>query len=930
MLSSQSRVLGEFLIDRHVLSRDDLAIATAESRRTGDPLPAVLHRNGLVGEKDLSAAIAETVGLRFIDFTEYPMHPDAATTIPELVARDRVAVGVGFEGTKLVVAFADPGDDDAVQAVGTATGYEIIPAAAGRYEILHALDSVYGPDRSSAPSLDEPEAGIPDEPEGLHVNELLIMLLDQHGSDLHLTAGSPPVIRVHGELRPVPGVEPINGSDIREMIYAILTQKQRERFETDLELDCSYTLPGKSRFRMNVFLQRDSVGAVLRAIPYEIVDFDLLGLPPSVKQFADLPRGLVLVTGPTGSGKSTTLASLVDIVNRTKALHIMTVEDPIEFLHSHKRAVVNQREVGEDTHSFAEALRHVLRQDPDVILVGEMRDLDTISTALTAAETGHLVFATLHTQDAPQSIDRIIDVFPSHQQQQIRVQLASSLQGICTQQLLKTADGTGRVVAAEVLVATPAVRNLIREGKIYQIYSLMQAGGKFGMVTMDQTLAGLVKAGTITREMRDGALHERGRPPPAHPEPGLGRLMPTTFAYKVRDQGGRIVEGSLEADDKTLVIGKLRQMGYTPVAIEEQSARSLTSDVKIPGMTPRVKLKSIAVFSRQFATMINSGLSLIRSLAILTEQTEDPQLAKVAGEIRLDVERGSSLSAALSRHPKVFNHLYVAMVKSGEAGGVLDAVLMRLADTIEKQVELRRKVKSAMTYPIVVLTICSVIATAMLLLIVPQFKSIYADLGGTLPLPTRILISVSDLLKTFFPIVVLLGVAGFFGFRKWSRSDQGRPKWDAFKLRVPVAGALTRKAALARFSRTLSALDAFRCRHPGGTRHRGRDCRQRGDRDRGARHAGRGQARGHALAPAGTPRGVPPDGRADDLGGEETGALDEMLDKIADFYDQEVSATVDALTSLIEPMLICLMGVIVGGMIISLYLPMFNIIKLIK
>ncbi len=441
------------------------------------------------------------MGLRFVDFTEYPLHPDAATTIPEIVARDRVAIGVGFEDTRLVVAFADPGDDSAVQAVGTATGYEVIPAAASRYEILHAIDSVFGPDRSSAPSLERPEdPELGEEPEGLHVNELLAMLLELKGSDLHLTAGSPPVIRVHGELRVVPDVEAINGSDIREMIYAILTQKQRERFENDLELDCSYTLPGKSRFRMNVFLQRDSVGAVLRAIPYEIVDFDALGLPPSVKQFAELPRGLVLVTGPTGSGKSTTLASLVDIVNRTKALHIMTVEDPIEFLHTHKRAVVNQREVGEDTHSFAEALRHVLRQDPDVILVGEMRDLETISTALTAAETGHLVFATLHTQDAPQSIDRIIDVFPSHQQQQIRVQLASSLQGICTQQLLRTSDGSGRAVASEVLVATPAVRNLIREGKIYQIYSLMQAGGKFGMVTMDQNLARLVQAGTVTLE----------------------------------------------------------------------------------------------------------------------------------------------------------------------------------------------------------------------------------------------------------------------------------------------------------------------------------------------------------------------------------------------------------------------------------------------
>jgi len=500
MLSSQARVLGEFLVERHVLSRDDLAIAVAESRRTGDPLPAVLRRGGLVSEKDLTAAIAETVGLRFVDFSEHPLHPDAAVMVPEAVAREHIAIGVDFEGTKLVVAFPDPGDDRAVQAVGAASGYEIVPAAAGRYEIQHAIDSVFGPD---APTLDAPGSRReePEMPEGIHVNELLELVIQQKGSDLHLTAGSPPVIRVHGELRLVEGVDRLNGSDIREMVYAILTQKQREKFENELELDCSYTLPGKSRFRVNVFLQRDSVGCVMRAIPYEIVDFDVLGLPSSVKAFAELPRGLVLVTGPTGSGKSTTLASLVDIINRDKSLHIMTVEDPIEFLHSHKRAVVNQREVGEDTRSFAEALRHVLRQDPDVILVGEMRDLETISTALTAAETGHLVFATLHTQDAPQSIDRIIDVFPSHQQQQIRVQLASSLQGICTQQLLRTADGGARVVAAEVLVATPAVRNLIREGKIYQIYSLMQAGAKWGMVTMDQNLASLVRGGKITMEV---------------------------------------------------------------------------------------------------------------------------------------------------------------------------------------------------------------------------------------------------------------------------------------------------------------------------------------------------------------------------------------------------------------------------------------------
>ena len=500
MLSSQARVLGEFLVERHVLSRDDLAIAMAESRRTGDALAAVLRREGLVSEKDLTAAVAETVGVRFIDFTETPLHPDAAMMVPEHVAREHLVIGVDFDGAKLVVAFPDPSDDAAVQAVGAASGYEIIPAAAGRYEIQHAIDSVFGPASPSLAAHDRDVNPVEDEVEGTHVNDLLIKVLEQRGSDLHLTAGSPPVIRVHGELRPVEGIDKLSGSEIREMIYAILTQKQREKFENDLELDCSYSLPGKSRFRVNVFLQRDNVGAVMRAIPYEVVPFDNLGVPATVRQFAELPRGLVLVTGPTGSGKSTTLASLIDIVNREKALHIMTVEDPIEFLHQHKRSVVNQREVGEDTKSFAEALRHVLRQDPDVILVGEMRDLETIQTALTAAETGHLVFATLHTQDAPQSIDRIIDVFPAHQQQQVRVQLAASLQGICTQQLIPTADGSGRVVVTEVLVATPAIRNLIRDGKVYQIYSLMQTGAKWGMVTMDQNLATLVSQRKITME----------------------------------------------------------------------------------------------------------------------------------------------------------------------------------------------------------------------------------------------------------------------------------------------------------------------------------------------------------------------------------------------------------------------------------------------
>ncbi len=319
-------------------------------------------------------------------------------------------------------------------------------------------------------------------------------------SDLHLTAGAPPTVRVSGELVAIEGYRTLTGAEIQQAIYAMLTQKQRETFERNLELDMSYALPGHGRFRVNVFRQRGSFGAVFRVIPQEIRPLEQLGVPAVVNTFGGMARGMVLVTGPTGSGKSTTLAAVIDHANRTRKDHILTVEDPIEFLHQHKSCVVNQREVGEDTLSFAAALKHALRQDPDIILVGEMRDLETIGVALTAAETGHLVFGTLHTADAAQTIDRVIDVFPPHQQQQIRVQLAGALQGVVCQTLCKRADGRGRVVATEVLVATPAIRNLIREGKTHQIYSAMQAGQQHGMHTLDQHLAELVRMKLITWE----------------------------------------------------------------------------------------------------------------------------------------------------------------------------------------------------------------------------------------------------------------------------------------------------------------------------------------------------------------------------------------------------------------------------------------------
>ena len=517
-----SRKLGEFLVGRKVLSRDALEAALLEETRTSRPLPSLLVSEGLVSEKDLVAAIAHSVGKRFIDLVESPVSPELDRLVPAELATKYLAVAVDYEGTDLVVAMEDPGDKVAVAAIEAATGWRLRPALAVRAELLHLVNAMYGegepavdssgdgklsgqglaleislsePARVTAPSWSD----VAGEDE-LHVNELLQRVLDLGGSDLHLAAGTEPSVRVHGDLKRLTEYPKLNGSEVRRMVYAILTQKQREKFEAELELDTSHSMPGEGRFRVNVFLQRDSVGAVMRAIPYEIVPLDQLGLPPSVAQLANLPRGLVLVTGPTGSGKSTTLAALVDLINATKPSHIMTVEDPIEFLHDHKMSVINQREVGEDTHSFASALKHVLRQDPDAILVGEMRDLETIHTALTAAETGHIVFGTLHTQDAPQSIDRIIDVFPAEAQQQVRTQLATCLQGIVTQQLVPRPDGRGRVVAAEVLIATPAIRNLIREGKTHQVYSAMQAGGRYGMQTMDQSLAAHVVSGALTLE----------------------------------------------------------------------------------------------------------------------------------------------------------------------------------------------------------------------------------------------------------------------------------------------------------------------------------------------------------------------------------------------------------------------------------------------
>jgi twitching motility protein PilT len=331
------------------------------------------------------------------------------------------------------------------------------------------------------------------------VADLLMMTLEMKASDLHLTVGLPPSVRVNGEVEPLQ-LPPLTREVAQELIYGLLNDGQRARFDETRDLDLSLDFGETGRFRVNAFVGRQGVGAVLRVIPSRIKTATELGLPPIITKMADFERGLVLVTGPTGSGKSTTLAALIDQINQNRHGHILTIEDPIEFVHPHKNCVVNQREVGAHTAHFAAALRAALREDPDVILVGEMRDLETISLAVSAAETGHLVFGTLHTSSAPQTVDRIIDVFPPHQQAQIRAQLSESIRGVVAQMLVKTSDGTGRAAALEILTATPAVRNLIREGKTFQLPSVIQTGVKEGMQTVESSLRDLVNSGRVSME----------------------------------------------------------------------------------------------------------------------------------------------------------------------------------------------------------------------------------------------------------------------------------------------------------------------------------------------------------------------------------------------------------------------------------------------
>jgi twitching motility protein PilT len=505
-----SRRLGDFLIERRVLSRDLLEELLAREAVEGIHLSKLLLSAGLVSEKDLMAAVADQVGVPFIDLVDHPIRPDVHGLVPEDLARGYLAVAVDRSGDNVVVAMEDPSDRHVVATISDDIGEPVLPALAVRDELVRVVAEIYGPEPGAGDDWNIDE--LPAEPgeaeaavtigatdRGVHLDTILAVALERGASDLHLTVGSAPCARVHSALERLDEFGVLSGSEVRRLLYEVLSPRQRELFERERELDTSHALPGRGRFRVSMFQQRDSVAAVLRAVPAAIPSLYRLGLPDAVCQLADLHRGLVVITGPARSGRSTTLAALVDAINGDRPCHIVTIEDPIEFLHRHRRAIVNQRQVGDDTGSVSRAVRQAMRQDPDVLVVGSVPDVDTVATVLNAAEAGLLVFASLSVPSAVEAVRRLVEVFPDESEAQVRVQLATSLQAVVAQQLVPSRPG-GLALGVEVLTGTPMVRDFLREGKDHQLLAAMSVGGD-GMQTMEQALAKLVQTDHISLDV---------------------------------------------------------------------------------------------------------------------------------------------------------------------------------------------------------------------------------------------------------------------------------------------------------------------------------------------------------------------------------------------------------------------------------------------
>ena len=753
----------------------------------------------------------------------------------------------------------------------------------------------------------------------MRIHELMEAAASNDASDLHISVGLPPIIRVSMGLRPLNDIK-VTPDMAQQFARELMNNAQWETFMQNGEFDFSLSIPGKYRYRINVFRQRQSIALAMRLIKYNPPDINTLGLPPIVPSLCGLNRGLILVTGPTGSGKSTTLAAMIDLINNTRSRHILTLEDPIEYLHRHKKCIVNQREIGVDSADYSKALRAALRQDPDIILIGEMRDLETISIALTAAETGHLVLSTLHTTGAAQTIDRIIDVFPPHQQQQVRMQVSLTLMGVISQQLVMCTDGKTRVAAVEVMVATSAIRNLIRENKAHQIAASMQASITSGNLLMDNSLASLYKSGRITRELALTPL----RGSELYTDIALiiiCGVITIKYLYKAANKAGQTVEGLIEASDKKAVVFALRAKSLYLLSLSEVNPKTT---LEIAFGSAKLPKRTLAVFCTQFASILKAGVPLIQALTILEEQTENAKLKKILQAVGEDLQRGKGLSEAMSVHERALPTMMIKMIEAGELSGTLDLSLERLAVHFEKEYNISKKIRGAMMYPIIVSIVAVLVIVFMLLFVIPRFMTFFQSSGTELPAITKFMLSLSNFISTNWMYILAVGLMIFVAFKLYKSSPSGRLTLDTIKLKMPVFKKSVTRILAARFSRTLATLTATGISLTQSLRIASKVVGNRLAENKLIdieESIKQGKSLNVSIANAAIFPGMMV--HMSKIG-EESGTLDQMLGKAADYFEEEADVAITRLTAILQPVLLVIVAVLILFVMLSVLMPMLT------
>lgn len=704
------------------------------------------------------------------------------------------------------------------------------------------------------------------------MDQLLIETMKQNATDLHLCVGTKPLMRVNSKLVAVENTEIIKPEAMRQIVHMYLNDLQMQRLQENKTVDMSYSKRDLGRFRCNFYLQRGTYALAIRSLPLDIPDLQALGLPDVAETFLEKTKGLVLITGSTGSGKSTTLASMIKMINERHRYHITTIEDPVEYLHRHNKSMVTQKEIGGDALSFSGALKSALREDPDVIMLGEMRDMDTISIALTAAETGHLVLSTLHTNGAVKAIDRILDAFPTEQQNQVKSQLATVLEGVVSQQLVPKVDKTGLVLASEVMVVTPAVRNLIRDGKHYQINNLIQNGMSHGMRSLERNLAKLCQDGIISE-----------------------------------------TEGHLRSGDIQLFNTYLNQNFQGGIILANKV-------IKLPK-------EELIIFTRQLGLIIDSDVSLFEGLVMIRDKSDHVGIKEVIEGMLSDLQMGKSLGDAIKAWEGSFPTFIINMIDIGEKSGDLTSTLNQVADAYEREIEATNKVKSAVTYPIILSVLMFGVILLLILQVLPMFNEILESLGGEMPALTKSIIAISLFIGKYiwvFLIIVVLFIAFYFYYKK---TDKGQAYFDQLKFRLPVIKDINASLAAVRFSRNLAVLI-----RSGISMSIGMEMIEPIMNNSYVEK--RMQEARKALN-----QGSSADKVIESLDlfpwvlvklfsvAQTTGHMDTMLDKAADVMEKETDARLERLTTVIEPVLIIILSAIIGVILISVILPIISIMN---